>query len=167
MARATYSDDELARLYVTLHTNEGNVKRTTRDTGIPESTVRSYKKKWEENGPPALDQIEQAVVEYVGTMERTRDLALQRMHERLEADKGTLPQIATVFGVLTDKIDRARGLPSGTVEHKHTLPSPDEIRATLGALVEGAMAAHQEREEDIIDAEFAEQPKQLLPRGTQ
>jgi transposase-like protein len=168
VARATYTDQDRARLYVVLTTNEGNVKRTARDTGIPESTVRHYKFEWEKNGPPVLDdEIGQAVVEYAGEMERTRDLALQRMHERLVEDKGTLPQIATVFGILTDKIDRARGIGSEhTVHHKHSLPSPDEIRATLVALQEGARTGHLAREEEIIDAEFSEQPSPALPQGT-
>jgi len=167
--KTTYSDQDLARLYVVLTTNEGNVKRTARDTGMPESTVRRWKKVWEENGPPKIEEeIVEAVTNYVDEMERTRDLALQRMHERLQNDQGTLPQIATVFGVLTDKIDRARGIGSeSTIHHKHELPSPDEIRATLGALVSGALAAHQEREEEITDAEFTEQPVAQLPRGTQ
>ena len=167
MAKTTYTEADLARLYVVLTTNEGNVKRTARDTGMPESTVRRYKQVWEREGPPQLDEIEQTVVEYVDEMEKTRDLALQRMHERLEKDQGTLPQIATVFGVLTDKIDRARGIADKTVEHRHSLPSPDEIRATLGALVGGALDAHTMRDEEIVDAEFSEQPAPALPRGTQ
>jgi DNA-binding transcriptional MerR regulator len=167
VASTKYSDQDLARLYVVLTTNEGNVKRTARDTGFPQSTVRRYKQVWATEGPPKLDDVEQVVVEYVDEMERTRDLALQRMHERLEANQGTLPQIATVFGVLTDKIDRARGIGSEqTVHHKHSLPSPDEIRATLGAVVQAALVAHTEREEDIVDAEFIEQPPAALPRGT-
>ena len=169
MARTTYSDQDLARLYVVLTTNEGNVKRTARDTGFPESTVRAYKKKWETEGPPKIeDEIAEAVTDYATEMEKTRDLALQRMHERLEANQGTLPQIATVFGVLTDKIDRARGIGSEhTVHHQHHLPSPDEIRATLGSVMKNALVAHQQREEDIVDAEFSEQPTPALPRGTQ
>lgn len=166
MARATYTDADKARVYVVLTTNEGNVKRTARDTNLPENTVRRWKKDWEENGPPTVDdEITNAVVEYVGEMEQTRDLALKRMHERLEKNEGTLPQIATVFGVLQDKIDRARGIGSNnTVTHKHELPSPDEIRATLGALVQSVQHGHVVREEEIEDAEIIEQP--ALPAGT-
>ena len=166
MAKTTYSDADLARLYVVLTTNEGNVKRTARELNMPPSTVRRYKNLWEENGPPTIEEeIVKEVVEYVSEMERTRDLALQRMHERLENDQGTLPQIATVFGVLTDKIDRARGIGNETtVHHKHSLPSPDEIRQVLGALVSGAAEAHALRESDIEDAEFVEHEPKALPR---
>lgn len=166
----SYSEADLARLYVVLETNAGNVKKTARDTQLPESTVRDYKKRWETEGPPVISkEIEEAVAEYAASMETTRDLALRRIHERLESPdqktQGTLPQLATVFGVLTDKIDRARGIADKTVEHKHTLPSPDEIRATLAQVVSGALEAHTEREEEIIDAEFEEAQPPALPRA--
>lgn len=170
MARREYSAEDKARVYVVLQTNDGNLKRTARDTGIPEPTIRRWRNEWKESGPPALDQIEEAVVEYVTEMEKTRDLALKRIHERLSSpdkkDQGTLPQIATVFGVLTDKIDRAHGI--GTKhehEHKLSLPSPDEIRASLGALIEGVQAGHVVREEEIEDAEILEEPR-ALPQTT-
>ncbi len=162
--RATYTDAALANLYVTLVTNEGNVKRTSRDTGMPESTVRRYKQMWEQEGPPKLDDIEQAVTDYLTEAEETRNLALSKMKERIEKGDGTLAQLATVFGVLSDKIDRARGLADRRVEHVHALPSPDDIRATLGALVQSVQAGHIIREEEITDAEIIEQP--ALPAGT-
>lgn len=166
MAKTVYSEADLARLYVVLTTNEGNIKRTANDLNLPETTVRRYKRKWETEGPPKIEEeIQQAVLDYTGEMEKTRDLALQRMHERLEKDQGTLPQIATVFGVLTDKIDRARGVADRTVDHRHHLPSPDEIRASLGALIVGAQQAHDQREEDIVDAEIvSEDDPKALPR---
>lgn len=159
----TYTDADRAQVYVTLVTNEGNVKRTARETQVPENTVRNWKKDWEENGPPKLDDVEEAVTDYVNEMEKTRNLALTRMHERLVQDKGTLPQIATVFGVLTDKIDRARGIADRHVEHRHVLPSPDELREAMAALVAGAQQSHELREEDIIEAEIEQA---ALPAGT-
>src|SRR5690242_16807835 len=84
--RATYTEAELARLYVTLVTNEGNVKRTSRDTGIPESTVRRWKQTWEAEGPPKLDEVEQVAADMVTETEAVRDLALQKIKERLEND---------------------------------------------------------------------------------
>jgi len=158
-----YTDAEIASVYVVLTTNEGNVKRTARDTGVPENTVRRWKKKWESEGPPQLDEIEQVATDMISEAERVRDLALRKIEDRLREDKGTLAQIVTAYGVLTDKIDRARGIGSSHHhEHKLTLPSPDEIRATLGALVEGVQAGHAVREDEIEDAEIIEQPA-LLP----
>jgi transposase-like protein len=170
MPRATYTPEDKARVYVVLVTNEWNVKRTARDTGLPENTVRRWAKEWKDTPPHVDDKITEAVVEYVSEMELTRNLALQRMRERLQSpdkkDQGTLPQIATVFGVLQDKIDRAHGIGSNnTVTHRHELPSPDEIRATLGALVESVQHGHIIREEEIVDAEIIEIP--ALPSAQQ
>lgn len=158
MARATYTDADKANVYVVLTTNEGNVKRTARDTGVPENTVRRWKQYWETNGPPALEEVQKAVADYANTLEETRNLSLLRINQKLSSenpkDWGTLPQLATVFGVLTDKIDRARGIADRRVEHRHVLPSPDELRAAMDALTAGAARAHEQRDEDIIDAEF-------------
>lgn len=167
MARREYSAEDKARAYVVLQTNEGNLKRSARDTGIPEPTLRRWRNEWASEGPPPLDKIEQEVTSYVGEMETTRDLSLRRIRERLESenikDQGTLPQLATVFGILTDKIDRARGIADKRVEHVHALPSPDEIRGALTALVVGVQQGHAQREEEIEDAEIIEEPRALPP----
>lgn len=167
MARATYSAEDKARAYVVLQANEGNLKRTARDTGIPEPTVRRWRNEWASGGPPPLDEVEKAASDYVSTAETVRDLSLQRIKERLESDsvkaQGTLPQLATVFGIVTDKIDRARGLKRSVVEHQLSLPSPDEIRGALTALVAGVQQGHAIREEEIEDAEIIEEPRALPP----
>lgn len=166
MARREYSSEDKARAYVVLTSNEGNLKRTARDTGIPEPTIRRWRNEWESGGPPSLESLEEAVTDMVAQAEKIQDLALQRIKERLESDdikqQGTLPQLATVYGIVTDKLDRARGIGT-THEHKLTLPSPDEIRATLGALVENVQAGHVVREEEIEDAEIIDEPRALNP----
>jgi hypothetical protein len=111
--------------------------------------------------------IEQEATGYIGEAEVVRNLALRRIKERLESDnvkeQGTLPQLATVYGIVTDKIDRARGIADRTVEHRHSLPSPDEIRGALTALVAGVQQGHAAREEEIEDAEIIEEPRALPP----
>lgn len=170
MPRATYSAEDKARAYVVLQTNEGNLKRTARDTGIPEPTIRRWRNEWASGGPPDLDMVEKAAIDYVSEAEKVRDLSLQRIRERLESSsvkvQGTLPQLATVFGIVTDKIDRARGLDKRVVEHQLALPSPDEIRGALTALVVGVQQGHAAREEEIEDAEIIEEPR-ALPAGEQ
>jgi transposase-like protein len=167
VARATYSAEDKGRAYVVLQTNEGNLKRTARDTGIPEPTIRRWRNEWAAEGPPPTDMIEQEATGYIGEAEVVRNLALRRIKERLESDnvkeQGTLPQLATVYGIVTDKIDRARGIADRTVEHRHSLPSPDEIRGALTALVAGVQQGHAAREEEIEDAEIIEEPRALPP----
>lgn len=170
MARATYSAEDKARAYVVLQTNDGNLKRTARDTGIPEPTIRRWRNEWAEGGPPPVEQVEQAATDYLSEAERVRDLSLRRIKERLESDnvkdQGTLPQLATVYGIVTDKIDRARGIADKRVEHRVALPSPEEIRGALTALVAGVQEGHAVREEEIEDAEIIEEPR-ALPSGEQ
>jgi transposase-like protein len=164
VARTTYTEADMAQVYVVLVTNEGNIKRTARDTGVPENTVRRWKQKWEAEGPPAVEVVEQAAKSLIEETEETRNLALMEIKRRIQNKEGTLAQLGTIYGILTDKIDRARGIADRRVEHVHALPSPDEIRATLGALVESVSAGHIIREEEIEDAEIIEQP--ALPSGS-
>lgn len=165
MARATYTDADRAKVYVVLTTNEGNVKRTARETGVPENTVRSWKKYFEENGPPDLEQVGEAATEYVADATRVANKALARMEEMIDAKEGTLAQVTTAYGVLRDKIDRANGLSLGQVEHKLSLPSPEEIRESLAALVAGTVEKARQRQSEIVDAEVVEQAPQALPPG--
>lgn len=165
MAKTTYSDQDLARLYVSLSANEGNVKRTARDTGIPESTVRSWKKKWDDGEAPPQADVELAVTTFTEDAERVRDKALKAIEEKIPTAK--VGELTTLVGVLDDKITRARGLATGRVEHVHALPDADEIRRTLGAVLQGTLQAAAAREEDIIDAEvIEEQAVKALPSTT-
>jgi transposase-like protein len=162
VARAAYTESEKAHVYVVLTANEGNVKRTARDTGTPEQTVRRWRDEWQKNGPPQEQVVQEATQDYVASLAQTRDLALQRMHERLVRDEGTLPQIATVFGVLTDKINIAQGLDVKRVEHTHNLPSADQVRELMSGFVSGMQALAVAREAEIIEAEVVEVKE--LPR---
>jgi len=160
--RTTYSDEDLARLFVSLMANEGNVKRTARDTNIPESTVRRWKTEWETNGPPSYEAVEAAVTTFAEDAERVRDKALKAIEEKIPGAK--VGELTTLVGVLDDKITRSRGLATGRVEHVHALPPVDEIREALAAVFQGAIQAASQRELDIIDAEvIEEQAQKALP----
>lgn len=47
----SHSVHDRSTVYTTLLANEGNVKRTARDTGVNESTVRRWKREFETNPP--------------------------------------------------------------------------------------------------------------------
>jgi len=164
--RTTYTDDELARLYVALTANDGNVKRTARDTGVPESTVRTWKQRWETEGPPNIGEVEKAVTSFTDDAERVRNKALLAIEEKIPGAK--VGELTTLVGVLDDKIQRARGLAIGRVEHVHTLPPAEEIKAVLGAVFQGSLEAAAQRESEIVDAEIIsveEQAPKALPAG--
>ena len=64
------------------------------------ATVRSWSKLWKETGPHELEEVEFAAEDYLTKAVVIRDLALQRMKDRLDRDEGILAQTTTAFGVL-------------------------------------------------------------------
>lgn len=165
MARATYTDADKAKVYVVLITNEGNVKRTARETGVPEATVRRWKQEWEQDGPPNTEEVELAAGDWLEVAADTRWLAIQDLRRQIQEGRAKPGELNAIIGTLTDKIDRAAGIALGRVEHKVTLPSPEELRAALTeGLLKPALALAQQRQEEIIDAEFVEE-QPALPAG--
>lgn len=139
---------------MTLTVNDGNVKRTARGLAVPESTVRRWRDMWRDDGPPDLDVVEEAATTFVIEAERVRDRALQILDGKLEG--ATPSALVAVVGVLTDKVAVARGLATSRTEHIQALPPPEEIAKSLAQVLQGAIAAAQERQSDISDAEFTE-----------
>lgn len=168
--RATYSDEDKARAYVVLTANDGLVKRAARELGMPENTLRRWRDEWEKSGPPAVEQVQEAVSSFIGDAEKARGMAVEVIIAKLEAAKDgdlksvKLAELSTVVGVLDDKITRAAGLDKGgRVDHYHHLPEPEELRALMGEFIEGSIKAAERRAEEIVDAEIVEQP--ALPAG--
>lgn len=156
--RPVYTDKDKARAFALLETNEGNVKRTARDLSMPISTLRSWRDEWaRDQNIPTAEDIVQATSDFLVDAERVRDLSLVVIEEKLVKREGTLAQVATVLGVLDDKIARARGLADRVTEHKITLPSRDELVAALSGLQNAAVEAAARRHEEIVDAEVVEQ----------
>lgn len=160
--RATYSESDKARVYVVLTANDGNVKRTSRETGVPENTVRRWRNDFKQDGPPPTDAVEEAAQDFVGDAERVRNLALARI-EKLIPTSEKLNELNNTVGILTDKIDRARGLDTRRIEHTHHLPAADEVRELMSGFVEGMKELSRAREAEIVEAEIVEQVS--LPSG--
>jgi Homeodomain-like domain len=160
-----YTEQDKARVYVVLTANEGNVKRTHRETGVPEATVRRWRDEWEKNGPPETEVVQEAVREHTERAERVADKALNRMEEMIDNKDGTLAQVTTAYGVLRDKIDRAKGLLNPRhPEGDRPVLDRDQIRELLVGYTQAAMALSIRREAEIIEAEIVEQP--ALPSGS-
>lgn len=161
MARRTYSEEDKARVFVVLATNQGNVKRTARDTGIPISTVRSWKVEWEETGTPPLPEVvEVAAGEFLDDAERVRAKALIEL-ERKIPDATPSALVATV-GMLTDKIQVVKGLATSRQEHTHALPPAEEMAKTLSEAFSAAIEAARTRDADIVEADLIEDAE-ILP----
>lgn len=157
MARRIFTDEDKARAYVVLTANQDNIKRTARDTGIAESTLRDWKREWADGGPPDMGLVAEAADDFMHDAERVRHKALAQLEKKLP-DATPSALVATV-GMLTDKIAMARGLATTRNETVHALPPAEEIAKTLGAAFEAALQAAKGRDLEIIDAEVVELPR--------
>lgn len=163
--RATYTDEHKAQVYVTLAANDGNVKRTARDTGVPVSTIRRWRDEWDRlEGLPPPSAVDEAIGSFADKADTIRWKALVELERQLGAAKPA--DLIKIVGILDDKITRARGLADRTVEHRHVLPTADELRELVQGFAEATRQAALERAGDIIDAEIVEQaPRRALPSG--
>jgi transposase-like protein len=157
---SSYTDEQKAAVYMSLGISDGNVKRATRETGVPEQTVRNWKKSWAEKGPPegVVTSAEDKVIPgFVEAAVSTRDAALMKIQEMLpQTTVKDLSNLIKVVGILDDKVRMALGLATQRVEHTSALPSPEEMREIGREFAQGAIEASHTREA-IIDAEIVEQ----------
>lgn len=162
MARpSSYTDEQKAAVYMSLGISDGNVKRATRETGVPEQTVRNWKKAWAENGPPegVVTSAEVTVIPgFVEAAVSTRDSALLKIQELMpQTTVKDLANLIKIVGILDDKVRMALGLATSRVEHQTSLPSAEEMREAGRDFAKGAISAALIRDEAIIDAELVEQ----------
>lgn len=160
--RVGWSDEDKAAAYVLWITNDKNVRKTCRDANIPHSTFRYWVQEWEENGPPddVLEKLPEQVYEFVHHANRVRETAMKKLEELIpEAEVKQLSAIATVVGIMDDKIRLASGLATKRTETVHTLPTRDEMKELMSGLVDGIVGAAEVRSADIIDVEIEEQPE--------
>lgn len=163
MARPSpYSDEDRAKVAMSLAISGGNVKRASRETNVPEQTVRNWKKKWDDEGgpPPEVSDVVETKIapQFVETATRVRDAALAKIEELIpETDVKDLARLVTVFGTADDKIRLALGLATSRKEVTHSLPSPEEMRELAQSFAQGAVEAALNRDADIIDVTVEEQ----------
>jgi len=163
MGKRVYTDEERAAVFVALKVNEGNAARSSRDTGVPENTVRDWKARWASRqwDVPNLDHQEKATSEAITATERVRDKALLLLEDKLGEVKPD--KLATVYGILDDKVRLHRGLPTSRSESQLALPAAEEVRDRLIEGVRLALTAQREREQDIIEVDVEEQAQVALP----
>lgn len=161
--RTQYSPAKLSALAAALKLNGGNVERTAKDTGIPASTVREYKKRWQDGIPDEIAQAADDVADdIIEEMSRVRMKALRELEDKLP--KARPGELNAIIGTLDDKITRARGLPTQRTETVGLQISPTEIRELMTTWARATLNAAHEREVDIIEVEaIVEQPVGILP----
>jgi transposase-like protein len=160
--RSKYSSSDRAVVYASLTANEGNIKRTARETGYPISTVRDWKREWETEGVQSevIDALPAVVGDFVEDATRVRNKLLMRLEQL--ADKGQLTgrEIVPALGMLTDKIRAYQGL-DAVKEHHHTVevPALDELQAKLETAL-GQLVAVGQRRQQVLDEVVDLEPSQ-------
>jgi transposase-like protein len=161
--RASYSEQDKARVFLALAANDGNVKRTARETGVPETTVRNFKREFEDN-PPSQELVRQEFEtgDYVAELETLRKELSVALRRKIPDMTGH--QLAVSYGIIDDKLTRARGLATSRTEHVHTLPSAEELALAGQMLATGAIEAARQRQAELAESNVRrEQP--ALPSG--
>lgn len=164
--RRTYTPQEQARVALLLKANDGNVKRTARETHMPPMTVRDWKQRWEAEGyPEPIEEVLPAVADDVtGYMDQARSLAVDVVIEKLREGKVSAKDAAWIASVFTEKINLIKGLATGRTETVQIAPvDAKELARELATYVANTVEAARDRHEEIVDAEWTEQAKLALP----
>ena len=151
--KSPYTEQDKARVFVCLRANAGNIKRTSRDTGITSSTIRRWRDEWETNQvtPPDVSLVAVEATGFIEDAERVRNKALSELERKIPT--ATPSALVATVGMLSDKIALVRGLATTRVEHHHQLPAPEEVKELIQGFVRGAIEASHARQGEIIDAE--------------
>lgn len=170
MAGARYTDRDRAIVFAELSVNEGNVKRTARNTGIPVATVRRWRNDWAHEGVPevVVEAGQQFVGEFLPDAVRIRGKLLEALEAILDrGEKATIPQLTTGIGILSDKIRAYEAIAeTQKVEHKIMLPPAEELQELFSGLLTGVVEAAKTRaaaiealEEPITTTTYRELPE--------
>jgi transposase-like protein len=165
----SYSDEFRGLAIAKLQHNDGNVKGTARELGMPWQTLRSWKKQFEkyqnqeDTGPSMnrrmVEAIEKAGGDFTDRAELVRDQALTKIQTLIPlTTEKNLTALINLTANLTDRIDRARGLAERTtnVEHHHEIHAP-ELAKALADYASLVRDESLQRQQEIIDVEVLEQ----------
>lgn len=159
MARRTYTDQDRANVYVAMRVNNDNIARSSRDTSVPEATIRDWRDSWERDGGPPPEVLELAAgaaTDFVIDATRVRDKALAELERQIDSREVKAAQLIAAVGMAEDKIRLAKGLATSRSETVQTLPDPETLRETLHQYIMDTLAKSDERDTDIRDSEGAE-----------
>jgi transposase-like protein len=159
-SRRIYTAEDRAAVKLALEINKGNVKATARDTGVPYMTVSNWKKQWEKEGVPDVvgDALIPIAVDFANEGVTVRDAALLKIKELIpEATIKDLRSLATLVGILDDKVRLAQGLATSRKEEVHIVVDPEAVGRQIGQHIQSALESATKRAEDITDAEWTEQ----------
>ena len=154
--RTEWDDEAKAAAYVVWISNGRAIRETARQTGIGHSTIAYWAKAWEKDGPPdnLNEKIANNVYEFLNHASNVREQAMKKLEELIpQAEVKQLSAIATVVGIMDDKIRLASGLATKRTETVHTLPTRDEMKELMSGFAEGLVGAAEDRAQEVVQIE--------------
>lgn len=154
MAKSKFDSKAKAAAYVAYIANDKNEKKTSRELGIPHSTFRYWVRQWDKHGPPddAAGELTDQVFTFVDQATKIRSAALDKLAELIpQAEVKQLSAIATVVGIMDDKIRLASGLATKRTENTYVLPNKEELKDLMGSFVGGLVDSANERSKEVIE----------------
>ena len=164
--RTEWTDADRAAAYVIWVSNDKNIRATARQCGIGHTTVAYWVKEWEKNGPPEhLDgEIRKNAYEFVDHANRVRKQAMEKLEELIpDAEAKQLSAVATVVGIMDDKIRLAQGLATKRTETVHTLPTREEMKELMSGFADSLVSAAEDRAAETVLIE----PESIVINGDQ
>jgi len=142
--RTEWDDASKAATYVQWIACDKRIRETSRVTGVPHATVSYWAKQWEKDGPPEhLDgEIRKNAYEFVDHAELIPDAEVKQ-----------LSAIATVVGIMDDKIRLAQGLATKRTETVHTLPTREEMKELMSGFADSLVSAAEDRASEVVEIE--------------
>jgi len=152
-SRTEWSDEDRAAVYVAWISNDKNIRATARQCGMNHTTVAYWVKQWEKDGPPENldDKIRANAYEFVHHASSVREKAMRKLEELIpEAEVKQLSAIATVVGIMDDKIRLAQGLATKRTETVHTLPTREEMKELMSGFADSLVVAAEDRASEVV-----------------
>ena len=154
--RTEWTDEDKAAAYVIWISNDKNIRATARQCGIGHTTIAYWVKQWEENGPPERldDKIRANAYEFVHHASTVRQKAMDKLEELIpDAEIKQLGTLATVVGIMDDKIRLAQGLATKRTETVHTLPTKEEMKELMSGFADNLVSAAEDRASEVVEIE--------------
>jgi len=137
MAKRIYSDQEKAAYLLALKANGGNLKRTSRETGVPLATLFHWRQGDGVNSDVS-DIANQKAESLAEKFERVANLLVDRLAGFIDHERTTLSMVATAAGIAVDKARLLRNEP--TLISSSVELTDDERRARITAIFDRARA---------------------------
>jgi transposase-like protein len=129
VAKRSYTDEQRASALAALEANAGDVRKTARELGIPEATLRLWKQGKRHPEAAAMCAAKKAPL-----AEALREVARQLLESiPSKIDESSLSQVAVAMGIAVDKAQLLDGKPTGIQDTVLTVQEEIILAAGQGA----------------------------------